>query len=125
MHDVVPILAQQPAGQPPAAPPAGSDPVVIIVLIGFGLLVVVLGLLAIVLRKRPAAPLPTPSLDIDLKGLGEVGPDSKGPVLELYGVPVRLAAVVLAAGGRSTDIPPAAELPALLDELMPGMSRVA
>ncbi|MEX2121259.1 MAG: hypothetical protein WD847_16825 [Pirellulales bacterium] len=63
-------------------------------------------------------------LDIDLAELGSGGPMPGVPALELYHVPVRVAALVLAPAGRGHDLPPMERLAALLDAFMPGLARV-
>ena len=47
-----------------------------------------------------------------------------GPALELYHLPMRLAAVVIAPLGRGAQPPIAAELPALVDQIIPGLAAV-
>ena len=46
------------------------------------------------------------------------------PMLELYNVPVRLAAIVLAPAGRVRDLPPNDQLGPLLDAIVPGLDKV-
>src|SRR5690242_308820 len=54
-------------------------------------------------RRRKVVPPPIP-LTIDAAALGNEGPPVGGPRLELYHLPVRLAAVVIAPTGRT--VPP-------------------
>ncbi len=75
-----------------------------------------------VLCHRPPPPSLGPAVRIEVSQLGDNGPP-RGPTLECYSVPVRLAAVVLAPVGRS-EMPDADELNALLDALTPGLSNI-
>lgn len=90
------------------------------------LLVVVLAIvLAIVLaRKRTKPGLPPVDLRIDVLQLPAGGPPAEGPLLEYYGIPVRLVAVVLAPAGRNNQLPPQDRLPAVLDDLVPRLAEV-
>jgi hypothetical protein len=75
-------------------------------------------------RKRPAGvPLPT-NLKIDVSTLPESGPPMTPPILELYNVPMRLAAIVFAPVGRMSELPPDDELAPLLDAIVPGLDKV-
>ncbi|MEX0713891.1 MAG: hypothetical protein WD278_16255 [Pirellulales bacterium] len=97
---------------------------------GLASLLVLLGLLfaagAVFIWLRRRRPLPTAPrpLDIDLAELGSGGPAAGVPALELYHVPVRVAALVLAPAGRGHDLPPTERLQDLLDAFMPGLARV-
>ncbi len=77
-----------------------------------------------VLRRRRSAPPPQEDLGVDVKGLRDEGPPPAGPVLHFYNVPVRLAALVLAPAGRGRELPPASQLDALADALLPGLAQV-
>ena len=74
--------------------------------------------------KPVAAPL-SPDLKIDVVTLGEQGPPHGPPVLEFYNLPVRLAAVVFVPAGLGRELPPAEQLPPLLDAIIPGLDKVA
>lgn len=88
-----------------------------------GLLLIVFAVL--LLRRRAVAPEPpAPDLHIDLTALPAHGPDPEGPWLEVYGLPVRLAVLVLAPAGRNSPAPDEAELPQLLDSLAPGLAEI-
>lgn len=87
-----------------------------------GSMLVLFIIFRVVYRKRPAPLAPTP-LRIDVAALGETGPPSRGPVLECYNVPVRLAAVVLAPVGRA-PLPAPEELGGVLEALTPGLRSV-
>ncbi|MHB1033128.1 MAG: hypothetical protein ACYC35_16225 [Pirellulales bacterium] len=77
------------------------------------------------LRGRHAKPaMRMPHLELNISALGAAGPPPYGPVVEFHGVPVRVAAVVLAPTGRVRPIPPPHELPGLLDELVPGLGQI-
>jgi hypothetical protein len=75
-------------------------------------------------RKRVAAPL-APDLKILLAELGNDGPPPGPPILELYNLPVRLAAIVFAPVGRVSDLPPDEQLPTLIEAIIPGLDKMA
>lgn len=76
-------------------------------------------------RRRAVRPEPlAPDLRIDLTTLPDHGPKADGPRLEFYGTPVRLAVLVLAPAGRNNAAPTDAELPELVDSLVPGLWAV-
>lgn len=93
-----------------------------VALLGLLLVVIVLALL-LRRRKRPLADGP-PDLRIDVASLPNVGPPPDGPRLEFYGMPVRLAVLVLAPAGRSGEIPSGEALEKAVDSLVPGMTGV-
>ncbi len=98
-----------------------------LVLLGLGVLavVVVLGLIALVLRRGKRAPTTeTETLAINLAALSIAGPPATGPQLEMYNVPVRLAVLVLAPVGRAGQIPPNEQLPSIVDALVPNLMEV-
>lgn len=72
-------------------------------------------------RKRPQ---PVPDLTINVAALGSQGPPAGAPELEFYSVPVRLAAVVLAAAGRVRELPPDEELNKIYEAILPGLAKV-
>ncbi|MFZ5832544.1 MAG: hypothetical protein ACOY3P_20850 [Planctomycetota bacterium] len=86
--------------------------------------VVLLVLRRVFARRRPAAPQPQQDLTIHVDSLGEEGPSPNGTVLEYYGLPMRLAAVVLAPAGRVAELPPTANLDRLFEAIVPGLSDV-
>lgn len=100
------------------------------VLLGGGVLAALFVLLLVVivfllLRRRARQPEPAlPDLRIDVAALPDHGPPTDGPRLELYGTPVRLAVLVLAPAGRNTPLPDEHDLPAVLDDLLPGFTAV-
>ncbi len=57
---------------------------------------------------------------LDVKNLPSGGPGSDGPRLEMYGLPVRLVALVLAPAGRGGEID-VDKLPNMVDQLVPGL----
>lgn len=73
-------------------------------------------------RMAPERAKPEPFIDIE--SLEVSGPPAEGPRLEFYGMPVRLALVVVAPGGRGGELPPPDMLPGLMERLVPGMSQV-
>ncbi|MHB8862789.1 MAG: hypothetical protein ACYC6N_10310 [Pirellulaceae bacterium] len=75
-------------------------------------------------RKRDADRQPLPDLFVDVGRLDSSGPPAAGPRAEFYGLPVRLAVVVLAPAGRQGELPPAEVLPGLMDRLVPGLSGI-
>jgi hypothetical protein len=92
--------------------------------------VVTLLLMAVVIfvivtaRRRQRLPSSPIDLTIDVSQLPAGGPPSDGPTLEFYGMPVRLAVVVLAPAGRNAQLPPENKLTSILDDLSPGLSSV-
>jgi hypothetical protein len=76
-------------------------------------------------RRRRVAPPLAPDLKISVAELGNEGPPQGPPALELYNLPVRLAAIVLAPVGRVSDLPPDDEFPALIEAIIPGLDKVA
>ncbi len=75
-------------------------------------------------RKYAGAPLPR-NLKVEVVTLADSGPPDGLPMLELYNLPVRLAAIVLAPVGRVRDLPPDDQLAPLLDAIVPGLDKVA
>lgn len=67
---------------------------------------------------------PEPDLSIDVLRLDASGPGEKLPRLEYYGTPVRLAVLVLAPSGRSSELPPKDEMRTTIDRLIPGLADV-
>ncbi|MGO8689961.1 MAG: hypothetical protein ACLQLG_10020 [Thermoguttaceae bacterium] len=96
------------------------------VAVGFGLflLVVAMVLWRIVARRRAKRPPPGPDLTIDVAALGQEGPPAAGPVLELYNLPVRLAALVLAPVSQAGRLPPEEQWPQLCAAILPGLDQV-
>jgi hypothetical protein len=94
-----------------------------------GLLALAAGLLLVVLivllrRRGKRVEAPPVDLRIRLADLPAHGPLTEGPRLEFYGTPVRLAVLVLAPAGRNSQIPPPAQLPDTIDNLVPGLAAV-
>jgi hypothetical protein len=75
-------------------------------------------------QKHVEAPLPR-NLKVEVATLADSGPPDGLPVLELYNLPVRLAAIVLAPVGLVRELPPADQLALLLDAIVPGLDKVA
>ena len=76
-------------------------------------------------RRRRVPALVRPDLKILIAELGDAGPPSGLPALELYNLPVRLAAIVLAPVGRVSELPRDEELPALIEAIVPGLDKIA
>jgi len=68
---------------------------------------------------------PRPELRIAVSALGDEGPPPGPPTLEFYNLPVRLAAVILAAAGRSGELPAEEETDRLLEAIIPGLDKIA
>ena len=75
-------------------------------------------------RRRLRNLPPPPDLAIDVSALPQEGPPTRGPRLELYNIPVRLAVFVLAPTGRGSQLPDDDRLPELVDQIVPGFMRV-
>lgn len=75
-------------------------------------------------RRQPAEETP-PIEFVDVGALPAHGPPRDGRQLTCYGVPVRLAAVVVAASGRGTAIPADVALRDVLDAAVPGLADIA
>jgi hypothetical protein len=106
---------------PPGASIADLVPwVVLVILLLVGLFV----LRKILKRRKRRLPIIEPELKIDISTLECDGPPLEGPVLEFYHIPVRLAVLVLAPAGRGHELPPAEEIPAVVDMALPGLSRI-
>jgi hypothetical protein len=60
---------------------------------------------------------------LDVNNLSASGPGSDGPQLEIYGIPVRLVALVFAPVGRGSEID-IDELPEIVEQLLPGLHDV-
>jgi hypothetical protein len=63
-------------------------------------------------------------LRIDVGSLNATAPPIGGPRLELYHIPVRLGALVLAPTGRGGELPSNDKLPLLVDQIVPGLMDV-
>ncbi len=76
-------------------------------------------------RRRRREVLPPPiDLTIDLAELGDGGPPGGNLSLELYNLPVRLAAIVIAPAGRGAQLPAGTPPAALAEEIVPGLREV-
>lgn len=94
-------------------------------IIGFGIgaLVVAALVFAKVLSRESAIVTTVMDDDLNVSVLGAHGPPKEGPVLEMYGIPVRLAAVVLAPVGRGNELDVEA-LPDTVEQLIFGLHKV-
>jgi hypothetical protein len=63
--------------------------------------------------------------DFDVAALAVPDRDWKGARLTVYHVPVRVGLVVVAPLSRDTESPDEADVPALLDKIVPGLGQVA
>ena len=89
------------------------------------LLIAIVAMIVWRLRRRPAAqPTPDTDLSIHVARLPLGGPQESGPRLECYGVPVRLAVVVVAPVGRAGAVPAQEQWPKLFECLLPGLIDV-
>jgi hypothetical protein len=75
-------------------------------------------------RQRRPPPLPPIDLRVDINALGDHGPSEAPLSLELYNLPVRLAAVVLAPTGRGSELPAGRDSAALVDNIVPGLAQM-
>lgn len=75
-------------------------------------------------RRQPAGEGPPPEF-VDVGSLPSHGPPAGGRQVTCYGVPVRLAALVVAPSGRGSDIPADIVLRDVLDAAVPGLADVA
>ncbi|MDZ4820113.1 MAG: hypothetical protein SGJ20_14190 [Planctomycetota bacterium] len=74
--------------------------------------------------RRPPPEKAPPSLRIDVASLGDDGPPRTGPQLELFNIPVRLAAVILAPTGRGNELPINVDQTDLADAVVPGLMDI-
>jgi len=93
------------------------------VVLTFALATVVLLLRAILRRRRERAAAPEVRA-IDVAALGSHGPPADGPRLEVYNVPVRLVAVVIAPVGRGGTLPSNDQLSEWIERITPHMMQV-
>ena len=103
-----------------------ASPYAALAFIGAGVLVALFSLIWIARRRRAERP-PTDreaQPGVDLAALSREGPPPEGPVLEVYGTPTRLAALILAPVGRGRAVPPREVVAGLMEQLLPGMQRV-
>lgn len=87
-------------------------------------LVVGRGLLRLLFRRKQEATVEERDYSIDVGQLASEGSPSRGPQLEFYGTPVRLAVLVLAPLGREGELPATQDLGELLNELVPELKLV-
>ncbi len=88
-------------------------------------LIVLLVLGYLLLRRKKPAPRAEPELPrVDVNQLGQQGPSPEPPVLECQGVPVRLAAVIVAGAGRLAPAPAQEIVGQVLEQVVPGLEAV-
>src|SRR5687768_3141453 len=108
--------------QPDAAPQVPAEAFDIASLLPWALFAVAVLVSLLVLRwllrrRSSAKPPPLPAnLRIDVASLNATAPPIGGPRLELYHIPVRLGALVLAPTGRGAELPANDKLPLLVDQ---------
>ncbi len=87
----------------------------------FGGLVLLIVFLRLLRRRKRPGVAPPVDLTIDVADLGDEGPPRTGPQLELYNVPVRLSALILAPTGRGNELDPNADIADVTDHIVPGL----
>lgn len=75
-------------------------------------------------RLRRPALRETVTREPSLAELAPTGPPEHGPQLLLRNIPVRLVMVVLAPVGRGSPLPASAEIPRIIDQIVPGLQNV-
>lgn len=105
--------------------PAVDLPLLVLAAAAVVVVIVIFAVIIAVLRSRGRKPEPA-SLDlrINLADLPCGGPPEEGPRLEIYGTPVRLAALVLAPAGRNNQLPPADKLSETIEDLLPRLMAI-
>jgi hypothetical protein len=88
------------------------------------LLIVVIWAVRLLGRKRKISLPPPIDLRIDVNSLSDQGPPAASPTLELYNIPVRLAAVIVAPAGRGSQLPAEHETSQLVDHIVPGLAEI-
>ncbi len=76
-------------------------------------------------RQRRPTRRDTAAREPTLDELAPAGPPAHGPQLLLRNIPVRLVMVVLAPVGRGSPVPSSAEIPQIVDQIVPGLQKVA
>ncbi|MCY2988513.1 MAG: hypothetical protein NTY19_11695 [Planctomycetota bacterium] len=88
------------------------------------LLLIVVVVITILRRRRRKQEPAAPDLRVDVSKLPAQGPSIAGPRLEFYGIPVRLAVLVLAPAGRGSSVPDGRSFEQALESLLPGLVEV-
>ena len=96
---------------------------ILVALAAFLAVVGIIVIAGLVLLRRPPTPESAPQNDlrINVDELNSAGPSNQTPLLECYGTPVRLAALVLAPVGRGGSIPETERLLLVVDQIVPGL----
>jgi hypothetical protein len=104
----------------------GLDFTWVVVVIGAAGLLLLASFVLLIVSVRRRKPLQAPTVDlvIDVQQLPAYGPPKEGPKLEFFGMPVRLAVLVLAPAGRGAQLPSDQRLVGVLDDLAPGLGSV-
>lgn len=98
--------------------------------IGAGILLIIATILTVIAAKVTSRPTAKPqNLTIDLEQLQDAGPEKHGlarigPHVEFYGIPVRLAVLVVAPMGRGAELPGPKQLRVDLDQMLPNFSTI-
>lgn len=87
-------------------------------------LLIIVAWFAILRRRGRQQQSAAPDLRVDVAKLPTHGPLAEGPRLEFYGLPVRLAVLVLAPAGRGSCVPDGRSFEQALDALLPGLVAV-
>ena len=83
-----------------------------------------MGFLLRLLRRRRRVATPVPELQrVDVVELGDEGPPAGMPRVEIYGTPVRIAAIIIAPLGRGSLMPSPTTLPEVLESVVPGLQQ--
>ena len=104
---------------------AATPMFVMFAIFGVVLLAMLTGAVVLIWRllSEKNAPVATPQLTrIDCNALSRAPPANDRIRLEIYNVPVRLSAIVVASAGRDTKLP--TDIPKLLDQVCPGLGTV-
>jgi len=95
---------------------------IVAVAIAVAVVIGILILLALFRRPKPVVDeVALPTLDLDSLKEAEI---PSAPRLEIYHIPVQLAAIVIAPAGRNRELPDLHETVALIDHLAPGFGEV-
>jgi hypothetical protein len=86
-----------------------------------GGLVLLIFVVRLLRRSRRPRVMPPVDLTIDVADLGDEGPPRTGPQLELYNVPVRLSALIIAPTGRGNELDPDADMADVTDHIVHGL----
>ncbi len=103
------------------------DMFVVPAIIGAAVLFVILAVSLVLMKKRKPTPhhrTPTENPTIDIGQLPLVSELPQSPVLEVHGIAMRMAVLVVAPQGQLIQIPDAEQLRLVLDNAIPDLSEV-